>query len=188
MKTVVFAVGRFNPPTKGHQLMFDRVKNEAMKRKADMFIFVTATQDAERNPLNVKEKLYFLKQFFPGMPFSEALNPYEAAQTLAAHGYEAGVMVAGSDRADVFYDMIQTAMINDDPDVRINFKQFDVVKLERDADDDTAIETAAGATATKARKTAELGNYKSFRRITPKAPDQLTQMLYKAVRKGMGVE
>jgi nicotinic acid mononucleotide adenylyltransferase len=38
-KSVVYCFGRFNPPHKGHELLFDFVAKEAKKRKADGIIY-----------------------------------------------------------------------------------------------------------------------------------------------------
>ncbi|NRA11784.1 MAG: hypothetical protein HRT57_07505, partial [Crocinitomicaceae bacterium] len=64
-KNVVFAWGRFNPPTIGHKVVMDRVAKEAKARGADYTIFASKSIDAKKNPLTFKTKIKFLKQSFP---------------------------------------------------------------------------------------------------------------------------
>ena len=62
-KTVVFAFGRFNPPTTGHELLVKAVKKLAAANKADHAIYASKSQDAKKNPLTVDRYwLYLLSE------------------------------------------------------------------------------------------------------------------------------
>lgn len=61
-KRLVFTWGRFNPPTLGDQVLFQRVKERA--GNDDYFIFTSQTQD-KYHPLEYKTKHILLKNFFP---------------------------------------------------------------------------------------------------------------------------
>ena len=64
-QTVVFAFGRMNPPTIGHQKLIDRVITMAKRVKGLPVLYVSATQDRRKNPLSVKQKIDYLKKMYP---------------------------------------------------------------------------------------------------------------------------
>lgn len=68
-KSAVFAVGKFNPPNVGHELLIKVVRKLAKQRKADHFIFVSSIQDAKKNPLEVNKKIQYLELLFPNTKF-----------------------------------------------------------------------------------------------------------------------
>ena len=59
-KAVVFAFGRFNPPTAGHQKLIERVFTIAKRVKGKPVLYVSSTQDKKRNPLTVKQKIKYI--------------------------------------------------------------------------------------------------------------------------------
>jgi nicotinic acid mononucleotide adenylyltransferase len=103
-KKVVFAFGRFQPPTTGHELLVNAVKKLA-GTTADHVIYASKTEDKKSNPLPVARKVYFLKRMFPKTNFlaasAEVRTPIEAAKELNKK-YKNIVLVAGSDRVASF--------------------------------------------------------------------------------------
>ena len=73
MKRVVFAWGRFNPPTIGHEKLLLAVKNIA--GQDDFFIYPTHTQDKKKNPLDSKTKSDVMKRMFPTMKTNIIYDP-----------------------------------------------------------------------------------------------------------------
>ena len=71
-KTVVFAFGRFSPPTIGHELLLKVIKKVATTNKADHIVYVSRTVDKKKNPLPVDRKLHYLKLMFPNINFIAA--------------------------------------------------------------------------------------------------------------------
>jgi nicotinic acid mononucleotide adenylyltransferase len=91
--SVVYAFGRFQPPTTGHKLVIDKVIAEAASRGADAYIFASskqnnmasyskrknfgaltkknsfASKDVNENPLSIGQKYAFLKKAYPGLRF-----------------------------------------------------------------------------------------------------------------------
>ena len=63
--TVIFTFGRFNPPTVGHEKLALAVVNVSKLRGGDFFIYPSHTQDSNKNPLNQKEKIKYMKLMFP---------------------------------------------------------------------------------------------------------------------------
>jgi nicotinamide mononucleotide adenylyltransferase len=100
-KKVVFAFGRFQPPTTGHELLVKAVQKVASAQKADHVIYASRTEDKKQNPLPVSRKVYYLQRMFPGANFKAANEQVrtfiEAAKELNKR-YKNIVMVAGSDR------------------------------------------------------------------------------------------
>ena len=61
-KDVTFTFGRYNPPTVGHEKLFDQVKK--ISRGGNYRIYASRSEDAKNNPLKFKEKLKFLRKMF----------------------------------------------------------------------------------------------------------------------------
>ena len=61
LKTVVLAFGRMNPPTIGHKKLMEKIVSVAKKENADAKLYLSHSQDAERNPLSYEEKIKFAK-------------------------------------------------------------------------------------------------------------------------------
>ena len=70
---VVFAFGRLNPPTIGHQKLIDRIITIAKRVKGLPVLYVSASQDKTKNPLTAKQKVDYLKKVYPrGIDISTA--------------------------------------------------------------------------------------------------------------------
>ena len=59
-KEVTFTFGRYNPPTIGHEKLFDAVKKLA--RSGAYRIYSSKTQDPKKNPLLPKDKIKYLRK------------------------------------------------------------------------------------------------------------------------------
>jgi len=182
--TVVFAFGRFNPPTTGHELLVKAVKKLATQNKAAHAIYASKSQDAKKNPLTVEKKVNYLKLMFPGTNFVAA-NPTERTFIEAAKAlnkkYKNLIMVAGSDRIPEYERILNT----------YNGKEFhfDTVQVisagERDPDSDDA----SGMSASKMRAVASKGDYSQFKKGLPSAMREIDgRRLMNDVRQGMGLE
>ena len=62
--TLVFAFGRFNPPTIGHAKLMSKVITEARSKRANHIVFASASTDKRSNPLDVDTKVKFMKKMF----------------------------------------------------------------------------------------------------------------------------
>jgi phosphopantetheine adenylyltransferase len=180
-KKVVFAFGRFQPPTTGHELLVNAVKKLAGST-ADHVIYASKTEDKKSNPLPVARKVYFLKRMFPKTNFiaasAEVRTFIEAAKELNKK-YKNLVMVAGSDRINE-YDKI----LNKYNGTEFNFDTIEVVSAgERDPDSDTA----SGMSGTKMREAAVAGDFNKFKKGLPHTLTELDgRRLMNDIRKGMG--
>lgn len=187
-KTAVFAYGRLNPPTTGHQKLVDKIKNTATQIGGEPMLFLSHSQDANKNPLDLATKIYFAKQFFPGVNVVQKATKgfIDILQQLQAQGYDNVVVIAGSDRADSFQKMIDT--YNGKPDkkgiVPFTFKRAKVVSSgERDPDADDV----SGMSASKMRQAASEGNFNLFKNGVP-GDDKQAKFLYNKLRQAMGIQ
>ena len=183
-RKVVFAFGRFQPPTTGHELLVDKVKRVASIQKADHVIFASRTHDKKSNPLPVDRKVYYLNRMFPKTNFvaanDEVRTFIEAAKMLSSK-YKNLVMIAGSDRIPEYKKILEK--YNGDV---FHFDTVEVVSAgERDPDADSA----SGMSGTKMRFAAVDGDYKKFKTGLPRSLTDLDgRRLMNEIRQGMGIE
>ena len=183
-KTVVFAFGRFNPPTTGHQLLVQFVKKLAKQNRADHVIYASRSQDAKKNPLTVDRKIHYLNLMFPGINFigaSENVRTFiEAAKELNKK-YKNLIMVAGSDRVPEYKRILEKYNGSE-----FHFDSVQVVSAgERDPDADDA----SGMSASKMRALASKGDFAGFRKGLPSNMREIdARRLMNDVRQGMGME
>ena len=179
---LVFAFGRFNPPTIGHGKLMSKVITEARKNNANHIVYASASTDKRSNPLDVKTKVKFMKKMFPAnkiiaaggsqRTFIEVLKFYNKM-------YGEIIMVAGSDRVSEFQKL--TDKYNGK---EYNYKSIKVVSSgERDPD----AEGVTGMSASKMRDMAKNGDVKNFKKGVPNLSDSDSSELFNAVRKGMGI-
>lgn len=191
--TVVFAFGRFNPPTVGHQLLVNMVKRVAKSHKADHAIYVSRSEDKKKNPLNLQEKLKYLHLMFPNTTFVGASNDVRTFIEAAKHlnkTYKRLIMIAGSDRVPAYVDTLN----------KYNGKEYDFQSIsvisagERDPDADDA----SGMSASKMRSLAAKNQYNNtveagkvipgFKSGLPSSlRDVDGRQLMQDVRRGMGL-
>lgn len=183
-KKVVFAFGRFQPPTTGHELLVNAVKKIAVAQHADHIIFASRTHDKKSNPLPVDRKVYYLKRMFPKTNFvaaNEEIRTFmEAAKSLNKK-YKNLVMIAGSDRVPEYKKLLEK--YNGDV---FHFDTVEVVSAgERDPDADSA----SGMSGTKMREAAKKGDFTSFKRGLPHTLTELDgKRLMNEIRQGMDMD
>lgn len=183
-KSVVFAFGRFNPPTIGHELLVRAVRKLAQQRKADHVIYASASHDAKKNPLDVSKKVGYLRQMFPNTNFVAAGGDertfIEAAKALNKR-YKNIIMIAGSDRVPAF-----KKLLNDYNGKEYHYDTIEVVSAgERDPDADDA----TGMSASKMRALAVKGDYLQFKRGLPTTIRDIDgRRLMNDIRQGMGLD
>tara|TARA_X000001382_G_scaffold88704_2_gene63482 strand:+ start:1402 stop:2562 length:1161 start_codon:yes stop_codon:yes gene_type:complete len=164
--TAVFAFGRFNPPTIGHQKLLDKVVSMTKQVNGKGYVFLSQKQNNKTDPLTFKEKQDYLQMFYPNIAIGDAgvKTIIQALQKIQAEGRTRIVMIAGSDRVAEFQKLLN--QYNGKPDKQGNdlykFDSIDVVSAgERDPDQ----EGAAGASASKARELANKGQEHEFSKI-----------------------
>ena len=186
-KEVSFVFGRFNPPTIGHEKLFDALKKQS--RGGSYRIYASKSVDAKKNPLQSKDKIKFLRKMFPKharniMADSDVRTVLDIAVKLYDQGFTKVSMVAGSDRVREFDILLNKYNGQKAKHGFYNFEgAINVVSAgERDPD----AEGATGMSASKMRMSAQQNDLAGFAKGVP-ARFHPTD-LFNAVRKGMGLK
>jgi len=183
-KKVVFAFGRFQPPTTGHELLVNAVKKIASAQKADHVIFASRTHDKKSNPLPVDRKVYYLNRMFPRTNFvaaNQQTPTFIQVATLLSEKYKNLVMIAGSDRVAEYKGLLN----------KYNGKvfTFDTIEVISAGERDPDADSASGMSGTKMREAAKKGDYTSFKKGLPHTMTDLDgKRLMNEIREGMGSE
>ena len=151
MSKTVFAFGRMNPPTIGHEKLADKVASEAKRRGAMPHIYLSHTQNAKKDPLPYSVKIAIAKKAFgKAVTRSSAKSIIQVMQELEKMGHKEVVLIAGSDRVPEFKTFLAKYNGKD-----YNFDKIEVVSAgERDPD----AEGVAGMSASKLRAIAKEGD------------------------------
>lgn len=181
--TIVFAFGRFQPPTVGHQLLVDKVKETAEKYKAPYVIFVSKTVGITsapklKNPLTIDQKLPYVKMAFPGvnfLPCSENMVTVIDVAKYLNTKYQNIVMVAGQDRLEGDWGFHTVLPQQNGIDYNFNSIKFESIGRDPDAE-----------SGTKVREAAQTGNWERFRLGIPSTiDDAYAKQLMDDVAQGM---
>jgi nicotinamide mononucleotide adenylyltransferase len=156
-KTAIVSFGRFNPPTIGHEVVFKMGSELAKQTKADFFIVPTKTNDKQKNPLTLEEKISYISKIFPEYN-SNILNNtnintiFDTAKYLSERGYKNFKVIVGSDRKQQFEVLNK---YNKD----YNFSSIEIISAGERLDEGEGIEAVS---ASKARQSAVDGDVESF--------------------------
>ena len=182
---VVFAFGRLNPPTIGHEKLIERIITIAKRVKGLPVLYVSASQDKTKNPLTAKQKVDYLKKVYPrGIDIRTATGKertfMEILKNRFDNKYTDVYMIAGSDRVAEFKKLIKKYNGTD-----YNFDTVNVVSAgERDAD----ATGAKGMSASKMRGFASVNDFTSFKQgLISGTKEKDAMKLFKDLKKGMGV-
>ena len=185
---VYFVFGRFNPPTSGHEKLFDKLKKTAGSNPYR--IYGSKSQDAKKNPLSFKEKIKFLRKMFPKharsvMADSDVRHVMDIATKLYDQGYTSVTMVAGSDRVEEFDTLLNKY---NGVDSRHGFYNFeDGIKIVSAGERDPDAEGVEGMSASKLRAYASDNDLENFSKGMPKGYKD-SKALFNTIRKGMGLK
>jgi len=186
-KEISFVFGRFNPPTIGHEKLFDAAKKHS--RGGNYRVYASRTVDAKKNPLQFKDKVKFIRKMFPKharsvMADKDVRTVLDVAVKLYDQGFTKVTMVAGSDRVKEFDILLNKYNGKDSRHGFYNFEgAIHVVSAgERDPD----AEGASGMSATKMRMTAQQNDLAGFAKGLPAG--FAANDVFNAVRKGMGLK
>ena len=183
------AFGRMSPPTTGHEVLVNKVKEVAAKVGGGHSVILSHTQDASKNPLTTAQKVKHAKRFFPKTNITtsnkEAPNFLDQAAKLHKQGVTHLHVVAGSDRVPEYKEKL--AKYNGTHKGALyNFKKITVHSAgQRDPD----AEGTAGMSASKMRAHAAAGKFKEFKKGIPAhVPEHHAKEMYNDVRKGMQIK
>ena len=186
-KEISFVFGRFNPPTIGHEKLFDALKKQS--RGGSYRIYASKSIDAKKNPLQPKDKIKFLRKMFPKharniMADSDVRTVLDIAVKLYDQGFTKVTMVAGSDRVREFDILLNKY---NGQQAKHGFYNFEgAINVVSAGDRDPDAEGATGMSASKMRMSAQQNDLAGFAKGVP-ARFHPTD-LFNAVRKGMGLK
>ena len=180
--TVVF--GRFNPPTIGHKKLLDRAK--AISKGGELLIYPSRSQDPKKNPLTPSTKIGFMQKMFP--KYADSIIDDANAKTIfdvLVDANENGVknisIVVGADRLKEFENLATK--------YNGQLYQFDTINVISAGERDAESEGVEGMSASKLRKAAASGDYKSFIAGVPKElDDKDKEKLFNTLRKSMNIK
>lgn len=180
-RTVVCAIGRFNPPTRGHEHLFNTGAMVANTYDADFKIFATHTHDSKKNPLQYEQKIQFMENLFPRykkyIVESKSNNVLEVAQELS-ESYDNIIVIAGNDRKDEFIERLNK--YNHD---LYEYQSIAVVSAGERCPDSS---TVSGVSATMARDACIKDDYALFESIMPSVDSKIIREVYQTIRTNMG--
>ena len=180
---LIFAFGRFNPPTSGHGKLMREVIIQARKNNANHIVYASASQDKRKNPLDVNTKVKFMKKMFPRNKIQAAGGTQRTfIEILKFYNKMYGeiIMVAGSDRIKEFQALAD----------KYNGKEYNYksIKVASSGDRDPDAEGVTGMSASKMREMAKNDDYRNFKTGVTGLSDSDTKALFAAVKKGMDIK
>ena len=189
MSKIVFAFGRFNPVTIGHEVLMNKAKAVGGR---DYRIYVSKSQDRKKNPLDYKSKIKFMRKIFPDhakhIVDSPARTVIDIAVDVFNDGYTDLIMIAGSDRVGEFQKLLDK--YNGVKGKRHGEYKFDSIKVINAGERDPDAEGASGMSASKMRGAAADNNFDLFKSGLPDefANSKDAKDLFKILRKAMGIK
>ena len=164
--TAVFAFGRFNPPTIGHEKLIETVLATAKTANAKPYLFLSHKQNNKTDPLSFNEKQEYIQALYPNLAVGDAGSNtiIKVLQKIQSEGRTKIIMVAGSDRVEEFSKLLN--QYNGKPDKQGNdLYKFDSISVANAGQRDPDAEGVSGASASKARELANNGQEQEFMQI-----------------------
>jgi 5'(3')-deoxyribonucleotidase len=184
--TAVFAFGRFNPPTIGHEKLIETVLQTAEKANGKAYLFLSHKQNNKTDPLSLQEKQAYIQQFYPKLSVGDrdSNTIIKALQKIQSEGRTRIIMVAGSDRVAEFEKLLN--QYNGKPDKQGNdLYKFDSIKVVNAGQRDPDAEGVSGASASKARELAAKGQWHEFSKIAMGGDE--SELVYNKIQDALGV-
>ena len=188
-KTVYFTFGRMNPPTIGHGKLIDKLARSAGKNPYR--IYLSQTNDQDRNPLNYMSKIKYARKMFPKyarqiMVNKSVKNVMDIGTALYNDGFKRIVMVVGSDRVAEFEARLNAV---NGKKGRHGFFKFQSITIVSAGERDPDAEGTTGMSASKMRKAVSDNDFTTFSQGLPKVVSNAdAKAIYNDVRKGMGLK
>ena len=187
--TAVFAFGRFNPPTIGHQKLIEKVQSMTKQVNGKGYIFLSHTQNPKKDPLSFQEKQAYIRSQITD-PNLEIGDPavktiIQALQKIQAQGRTRVIMIAGDDRVMEFQKFLNQYNGNPDQQGKVQYK-FDDIQVVSAGQRDPDAEDVTGASASKAREWALKGQEHEFSKIV--MGGDAGKVLYDKIQDALGIK
>lgn len=173
MKKLVFAYGRFNPPTTGHEKLIKKVQQLA--GSSDWFIIPSFSHDKGKNPLDYDYKTQLMEDVFP---FAKGhidmggccKDPFFAMSYMfQKQKWTDVIFVAGQDRLTQYekgFAPVEQGGQNGKMGTKTPFA-FNSITVVTSGDRDPDAEGATGMSASKLRALAKEGKTTEFMKGIP---------------------
>ena len=189
-KKVAFTFGRMNPITRGHEESVHFLLSLAKNENIDAKIFLSRSNDKEKNPLTYEQKVKYLKLCIPDsteciVDIPEVKTPFQAIEYLIDQKYTDVIMIVGSDRVKEFQESVPKYINHPDPNKNLQLDSFVVLSSGERID---------GISGTDLRQYVRDNNYGKFvesipDKISSKEATELFQILRSSlVADGSGEE
>jgi len=187
--TAVFAFGRFNPPTIGHQKLIEKVQSMTGQVNGKGYLFLSHKQHNKTDPLSFQEKQAYITSQIndPNLEIGNASanTIIKALQVIQTQGRTRIIMIAGDDRVVEFQKLLN--QYNGQPDKAGNdLYNFDDIQVVSAGQRDPDAEDVTGASASKAREWAAKGQWHEFSKIAMGGNE--SKVLYDKIQDVLGVQ
>lgn len=183
---LTIAFGRFNPPTIGHQQLFDTAAVTAQQTEGDFIIVPSRVQDKKKNPLDPDTKISYMRKMFPAYGEVIVNDPqnvtiFDALRKAHNDGYSSIVIVGGEDKIKEFDKLANS--------YNGRLYEFDSIEVVSSGKVDPDAEGVKGISSSKLRKAAAEGDFDTFRKGIPQElePKEIIQ-LFDLIRQSMNIK
>ena len=187
----VLTYGRFQPFTKGHEQVINKVHEVATAHKAVHKVVLSHTSGTKdgKNPLPVEVKVKHAQHAFPGTHIEAASKEHPTilhhAAAMASQGVKHLHVVAGSDRVEEYHKLLHK--YNGVKSAHGSYK-FKSITVHSSGERDPDTEGTSGVSGTKMREHAAAGKKSKFHAGLPsKMKPEHKDALYHDVRHHMGI-
>ena len=186
-RSIAFTFGRFNPPTTGHEKLLNKLSTI---RSDDYNVYLSRSEDSDKNPLSYRTKVSTMKQMFPRHARSIVVSPsnrvFDILVDLYKKKYTDVTMVVGSDRVREFETILKRY---NDVKSRHGYYKFDNINIVSAGERDPDADGATGMSASKMRAAAKKDDFDTFKKGLPSgfARSKGAEALFKDVKRGMNL-
>lgn len=179
IKKLVITYGRFQPPTIGHEKLFECVKELSDNLSCPHVVFISPKMDTKDNPLVFSERLFYLKQLFPDIVFSDLGLPslWDVLKNVSDIGYNYVLLVSGGDRIEKYRREFSKYINHPDPEKNLNFKYFDI----SDSGERSKV------SGSYVRNLISQNKYKEYEKYIPGDKDDIKEEIFGSIRETYGL-
>ena len=182
-QAVYFTFGEMNPPTIDHDKLLNKLAAKAGRNPYR--VYLSQSQDKNKNPLLYKEKIKYARKMFPKharqiMVNTKVKKPIDVATVLYDEGFKTIVMTVGSERVNEFEILLQKYNGVKGRHGFYNFKKITVVSAGENPD----LESSS-----KQRGSAKANDFTTFSQGVPKPlSNSDAKKLFSDIRNAMGIK
>jgi GTPase Era involved in 16S rRNA processing len=174
-KSIVFSFGRYNPMTESDAELWEFVTTTAKKLRADSHVYTTTVQNHRKNPLNIEDKMIYLKEaidkFTKVIAEDELKNVYQIANKLVEDGYSKIIFVVHESQKNDFDALKKNIKEASNGMSHLEIKPFKDKKTHQ----------------SQLRELVKENDFQSFSKLLPKKLRNEAHELFEKTREGLGI-